>query len=1105
MSAFRSGLREDGGRPRASPVAAALRTFGFGAMPSGTGLARALLVLSVLLVTATAAHAQTTLVSNAGEFRDTSATAGDSASGRVTQRFTTGSYTDGYRLSSVGIYIYEDNSSGTETITASVHTFDSSETNNVGDLVAVLSTPPTLTEGAVNDFAAPSGPRLLPNTRYLVNIISRSDQAADFRIGLTSSDAETGAAGWLIENGFRLNGVLLPYSILMNVKGSNWVPPLIPTLESAEAFFVNGALRYRFDLRLSEGVSIPYREMRDHAFSVTNGRMDGAKRIHKERTGGNLYSNHWRMRVAPADETKPVTVTLRGNRPCGEKGALCSSTGGRLDGSPALTLSTDTEPPDLGSLPSLSIADTSGTEDSANLVFDVSLSKAVSATVAVDFRTVSGGTATANADYQEANYRIVFSAGKTVQPGSVGLIEDAAADAGETVNVEITNARVITPRGAEFGPLSITTARATGTIDAPASSRTPLPDVNMRIEDTSGSESGGWLHFTIKLSRALDEHVCYDFETLGTGSATEGVDFAQRPKSTLWQRPGVTEWTEFVRILDDSIDDGGETVRVRISDAELCDDASKTVTISRGEATGTIANDDPMPAAWLARFGRAVADQVIGAVEGRMEAARAPGAEVNLAGQRVGASGALEEREAEAGLETLAEWLRGADEETGTSALTSRTVSGRELLSGSSFALTAGSAESGFGALWGRGALTRFDGREGELALDGEVASAMLGVDFALGRGTAGLVVAHSLGEGGYRSPNGEGEVESTLTGLYPWGRYAASERLSLWGVAGYGAGTLTLTPAGQAPIETDMDLMMAALGGRGVVAEAPAEGGLELSVTSDALVVHTTSEAVRGSVGSLAASEADVTRLRLGLEGTWRGLGTLVPTLEVGARHDGGDAETGFGADIGARLLWADPSLGMRAEVAARGLLTHEDGGLSERGIVGSLAWDPSPATERGPKLTLRQAVGAEAIGGMDALLRPETARALAAAHDDGPDRRRLEARVGYGVALFGGSWTGVPEFGLGLTETAREYIHAWRLQEARDAGLVFGLDVEGARHEKPDGDAAPEHRFGLGLGWEVVGARREDLALRLEVSRLLPANDNPESLIGVRATARW
>ena len=85
----------------------------------------------------------------------------------------------------------------------------------------------------------------------------------------------------------------------------------------------------------------------------------------------------------------------------------------------------------------------------------------------------------------------VSTLGETMQPGSVGLIEDADDDDGETVNVEIANARVITPRGAEFGPLSITTGQATGTINAPASTKTPLPNVNMRIENTSGSERGG--------------------------------------------------------------------------------------------------------------------------------------------------------------------------------------------------------------------------------------------------------------------------------------------------------------------------------------------------------------------------------------------------------------------------------------------------------------------------------------------------------------------------------------------------------------------------------------------------------------------------------------
>ena len=49
----------------------------------------------------------------------------------------------------------------------------------------------------------------------------------------------------------------------------------------------------------------------------------------------------------------------------------------------------------------------------------------------------------------------------------------------------------------------------------------------------------------------------------------------------------------FVRIIDDLMNDNGETVMVKISNARLCDDASKTLSITRAEATGTIRNSDP--------------------------------------------------------------------------------------------------------------------------------------------------------------------------------------------------------------------------------------------------------------------------------------------------------------------------------------------------------------------------------------------------------------------------------------------------------------------------------------------------------------------------------
>ena len=166
----------------------------------------------------------------------------------------------------------------------------------------------------------------------------------------------------------------------------------------------------------------------------------------------------------------------------------------------------------------------------------------------------------------------------------------------------------------------------------------------------------------------------------------------------------------------------------------------------------------------------------------------------------------------------LADWLHDATERD-AGALHSRTLTERQVLLDSAFVLTAAEDPVSGGdtlSVWGRGAVTHFDGRDGDLTLDGEVASAPLGADWRRGRMLVGLIVGHSLGDCGYRSPAGNGIVSSTLTGLYPWGRYALTERLDVWGTAGYGAGSLTLLPAvaegkGWAAIRTDLDLWLAA------------------------------------------------------------------------------------------------------------------------------------------------------------------------------------------------------------------------------------------------------------------------------------------------------
>ena len=645
---------------------------------------------------------------------------------------------------------------------------------------------------------------------------------------------------------------------------------------------------------------------------------------------------------------------------------------------------------------------------------------------------------------------------------------------------------------------------ATATIPGPAKFSVADAEVEEGTDAT--------LEFVVTLGRARAVETSVGYAT-SDGTATAGSDYTAKSGRLIFMA-GETEMTVEVAVMDDAHDEGSETMTFTLSNPS-------GAVIDDGEATGTITNTDAMPKAWLARFGRTVAEQVLDAVEGRLEAPRAAGVEASLAGQRLGGARpseealdeAVERREAEERMTALADWVRGeTSEEEGAQGFGTRAVSGRELLLGSSFALTGGSAETGFGALWGRASVSGFDGRDGDLTVDGEVTSAMLGADWTRGRATAGLTVAHSRGEGSYRSPGGDGGAESTLTGVYPYGRYALSERVSVWGVAGLGRGSLTLKPGNGSRIETDMGLAMGGLGLRGVVVEAPAEGGMELSVKTDAMAVRTTSDAARGEDGgNMAASEADVTRLRLGLQATWHGVaaggGVLTPSVELGVRRDGGDAETGYGADIGAGLSWSDPERGISADIRARGLLAHEADGFSEHGFSGTVSWDPEPSSALGPSLTLTQTVGATSSGGAEALLGRRHLEGLAP--DDGGDeleRRHLDARLGYGFALFGGRFTGTPEIGLGLSDAHRDYSLGWRLAEARPAGLAFGLDVEGARRERASGDGRPEHRLGLGLAWRLEGAGAGRFELRFEGARLDgAANDNAEHRLGARLIVGW
>ena len=155
--------------------------------------------------------------------------------------------------------------------------------------------------------------------------------------------------------------------------------------------------------------------------------------------------------------------------------------------------------------------------------------------------------------------------------------------------------------------------------------------------------------------------------------------------------------------------------------------------------------------------------------------------------------------------------------------------------------------------------------------------------------------------------------------------------------------------------LKSGLSMAMAAAGTRGELIGAGGRSGFRLAFKADALWVGTLSDEVNGPMGRLAGTHAAVTRFRTGLEGS-RGFSfgsglSLVPGVEVGLRHDGGDAERGSGVDIGGELLVSRPAMGLSAEVRMRTLLVHEAEGFRDRGVSVSLSFDPMPSTPLGFK----------------------------------------------------------------------------------------------------------------------------------------------------------
>ncbi len=514
------------------------------------------------------------------------------------------------------------------------------------------------------------------------------------------------------------------------------------------------------------------------------------------------------------------------------------------------------------------------------------------------------------------------------------------------------------------------------------------------------------------------------------------------------------------------------------------------------------APNETVAQAWLARFGRTAAQHVLDGIRERLSAAREAGFRGKLGGHEIGTyrAGIQGDRTEDGsgwngpgqnglwqnGLgrndDGLSPWRIGTRDRGDTAADPFhdggpglrgwwRPVAERELITGTAFTATGG-AEGDSYTVWGRGAHTRFDGRDGNGALDGAVTTATFGGDWSFDRWIAGLSMSHSRGSGGYRPDDREDRLEASVTGLYPYVGYKLTDRVSVWGATGYGKGELSLTPDGGEAIDTDLSLWMAAAGARSELLKRTGPDGPALALDADGLLVRTSTPAMSRAAGDLAAVAADTSRLRLKLAGSWattlEDQARLTPSLEIGFRHDGGEAEDGFGLDLGGGLAYAVPAHGFTVEINGRWLLAHRDSAFRDWGVSGSLRYDPRPSSERGLNLSVTSSVGGSAKGGANALF-GQGLPAGPAANDNSVPGLGLTTELSYGFSALGGTAVQIPWAAWSLTESDGQTVRlGWRLRLG-PGGSSADFGIEAGRSERQR--AVPDYRIGIALRLPLGG----------------------------------
>ena len=542
------------------------------------------------------------------------------------------------------------------------------------------------------------------------------------------------------------------------------------------------------------------------------------------------------------------------------------------------------------------------------------------------------------------------------------------------------------------------------------------------------------IDFVVTLEPAANTTVTVTFATVN-GTARSGSDYTAL-SDTLQFTAGQTTKTVSVALLDDEINESQESFTLELSNAQ-------GALIFDGEATGTIVNADAMPGAWVTRFGRTVGFQAVDAIEGRIFGAR--GTRVVVAGTALGAFNVSPDRST-----AQDEFSTFGDPVLTRAELDAREVDAKEFLGTSAFQFSA-SSEKGEPSwtAWGQFSWDEFEAEDQGLDLQSEVSSGFVGADVSGQGWLAGVAVGVSEGDGEYASQTKDAasRLDARLTGVYPYARVGVSERVDIWGLVGYGRGALKLG-RGEA-VRADLDMRMGALGVRSDLAS----DAFDLAMKSDVVWVRTESDAVDSEQGRLNSTRGEVNRFRLLVSAAklfdLDPGKTVTPTMEIGLRHDGGDAETGTGLETKAGITYAAGRITIEGEV--HGLLAHEESGYEAWGASGSIQMR-ADSSGRGLALAVSSREGMAPGDAMQ--LWSDHQGSARAGREAASPRSTMKATLSYGLGLKGIQGILTPFIGHSiLAEGARisQIGGRWQLGHAR-------LNLEGQHREAGFGEA-PEN----------------------------------------------